>query len=82
MTRLSLAAVLFVTLSAALTAATPAHAAYRVIKWSTGICQVWNYSLPTRPFPYDYRPITGPLPSFAAATRAKARLWRAGRCLI
>lgn len=70
------------TLLAGLVMAEPAHAAYRVIRWSTGICQVWNYSLPTRPFPYDYRAITGPLPSFWAASRAKTRLWRAGRCLI
>ncbi|CAL8971400.1 hypothetical protein RHODGE_RHODGE_04145 [Rhodoplanes serenus] len=70
------------TLLAAVAVAEPAHAAYRVIKWSTGICQVWNFGLPTRPFPYDYRVLTGPLPSFAAATRAKTRLFRAGRCLI
>ncbi|MDC7789344.1 hypothetical protein PQJ75_20075 [Rhodoplanes sp. TEM] len=70
------------TLLAGLIVAEPAHAAYRVIRWSTGICQVWDYSLPTRPFPYDYRVLTGPLPSFGAATRAKTRLWRAGRCLI
>jgi hypothetical protein len=68
--------------AAALFAASPAQASYRVIKWSTGICQIWDYNLPTRPWPGDYRIMTQPLPTFGAAVRAKERLWRRGQCLI
>jgi hypothetical protein len=61
----------------------PAQASYRVIKWSgTNICQIWDYGLPTRPFPSDYRVMTKPLPTLDAALRAKDRLWHKGRCLI
>jgi hypothetical protein len=63
-------------------AASPAEAAFRVIKWDvTKICQIWDSGL-GRPFPHNYRVMTGPLPSFGAALRAKDRLWHRGRCLI
>jgi hypothetical protein len=64
-------------------AASPADAAWRVIKWDvTGICQVYDFGLDGRPIPSNYRVLTGPLPSFAAAVRVKERLWHRGRCTI
>ena len=69
-------------LVAGLLAAGPAEAAFRVIQWDvTHICQIWDFGL-GRPFPANYRVMTGPLPSFGAALRAKDRLWHRGRCSI
>ena len=42
--------------AAGFSAASPAQASYRVIKWSgTNICQIWDYGLPTLPFSSNYR---------------------------
>ncbi len=69
--------------AAGLIAASPAQAAYGVIKWDiTNICQVWNFGLSGRPIPPTYRNMTPPLPTFEAALRAKDRLWHAGQCLL
>ena len=68
--------------AAGLLAASPAEAAFRVIKWDvTKICQIWDFSL-GRPLPHHYRVMTGPKRSFGAALRAKDRLWHKGRCSI
>ena len=62
-------------------ATSPAQAAYKVIKWEgNNLCQVWDYSLPTRPFPADYHVMTKSLPSFDAALSAKQRLRKHGHC--
>ena len=70
--------------AAGLLAAGPAQAAaFRVIQWDiTRVCQIYDFSFGGRPIPSNYRVLTGPLPTFAAALRAKDRLWRRGRCLI
>jgi hypothetical protein len=61
--------------------ASPAEAAYRVIRWNgTGVCQIWNYALPTRPFPLNYRVMSRGMPTFKSALRAKHRNWRRWRC--
>ncbi len=68
---------------AGLFVASPAQASYRIIKWPiTNICQIWDYNLPTRPFPPNYMVVSGPLPSLAAALHVKDLLWRRGVCLL
>jgi hypothetical protein len=63
--------------------ASPAQAAYRVIKWDiTNICQIWDFGLSGQPIPPTYRVMTPPLPTFNAALHAKNRLWHAGQCLL
>jgi hypothetical protein len=60
--------------------ASPAQASYRVIKWNvTNVCEIWNYGL-SGPLLPDYRIMTGPLPSFGTALRAKHRLLRQRKC--
>lgn len=69
--------------AAGLLAASPAQASYRVVRWDiTRICQIYDFGWGGRPIPHNYRVMTGPLPSFGAALRAKDRLWHRGRCLI
>lgn len=64
-------------------AASPAEASYRVVQWrGTHVCQIYDFGWGGRPIPSDYRVLTGPLPSFGAALRAKDRLWHRGRCSI
>ena len=62
-------------------ATSPAQASFKVIKWEgNNFCQIWDYGLPTRPFPADYHVMTKSLPSFDAALSAKARLRKHGHC--
>ena len=40
--------------AATVLATSPADASYRVIRWNvTGVCQIWDYGMPTRPFPLE-----------------------------
>lgn len=34
---------------------TSAHATYQVIRWPSGFCQVWNHSIPGKPFPGGWK---------------------------
>ena len=53
-------------------AASPAQASFRVIKWNvTNICQIYDFGVGGPPVPSNYRVLTGPLPSYGAALRAK-----------
>lgn len=60
----------------------PAQAAdFRVVQWNlTKICQIYDFSWGFRPIPPNYRVLTRPLPTFAAAAAAKNSLARRGRC--
>jgi hypothetical protein len=69
--------------AAAFAVTSPAHAAFHLIKWSgTGICQVWNESVPTKPFPSDYRVVSKPVASFDAALAVKNGLMKRGVCKL
>ncbi len=61
-------------------AATPAQAYFQVIRWSSGLCETWNFDLPTRPFPFDYRVMTPPLKTFDLALKAKQVLLAKRQC--
>jgi len=65
----------------ALAATSPAQAGFHLIRWEgTGFCQVWDESIPTTPFPSDYKTVSAPVPSFVEALAAKEGLLRAGTC--
>jgi hypothetical protein len=68
------AAALFVT------GASQAEASYRVIRWSSGFCQVWNSSIQGRPFPGDYTVVSRRHRSFRGALNRKMRLVARHRC--
>jgi hypothetical protein len=78
-----LALVLLVAAGALVIAGTAEAASYRVIRWNvTRVCQIYNFGFGFAPIPRNYHVLTGPLPSFAAAVRAKDALWRRGACSL
>jgi hypothetical protein len=65
----------------ALVAASPAQAQYSLIRWDgTGFCQIWDNSIPTRPFPSNYMTVGVGLPTFSEALEVKNDLMRTGTC--
>ena len=67
----------------ALAASSPAQAAFHLIRWDgTGICQVWDESLPIKPFPSNYRMVSKRVPTFAAALAVKDGMLKKGKCSI
>ena len=63
--------------------AVPAQAGYYVIRWdNTGICQIWNQDLTFKPlrWPSDYKVVSKPVPTFAAAFSAKETMRQQHRC--
>jgi hypothetical protein len=65
----------------ALAAASPAQAAYHLIRWhGNGYCQVWDEGIPTKPFPADYRTVSAPVPTLIEALGVKQGLLRKGTC--
>jgi hypothetical protein len=68
---------------AALAATSPAEAAFHLIRWDdTGFCQVWDDSIPTAPFPSDYKTVSAPVPTIIEALAAKEGLMRRGVCML
>jgi hypothetical protein len=56
----------------ALAATSPAEAAFHLIRWEgTGVCQVWDQSIPTKPVPSNYKTVSKPFPTFSAALAMK-----------
>ena len=77
MTRLSLAVC---ALALATVAASPAQASFKVIKWSSGFCQVWDNGIPTMPFPPDWRRVSRNHKTWTGAYSAKMRLMHRHVC--
>ena len=66
---------------AAFLAATPANAAFHLIRWQgNGFCQVWDEGVPTTPWPSDYTIVSESVPTFVEALALKEGLIRAGTC--
>ena len=56
----------------ALAATSPAEAAFHLIRWEgTGVCQVWDQSIPTKP-----------VPTFTAALAVKDGMLKKGTCKL
>jgi hypothetical protein len=67
----------------ALAATSPAEAAFHLIRWQgTGICQVWDQSIPTKPIPSNYQTVSKPVPTFAAALAVKDGMLKKGSCKL
>jgi hypothetical protein len=76
---LSAAAAVFAV--SAFAAASPAEAAYHLIRWETsGFCQIWDENVPTSPYPSNYVVVSEQLPTFGDALVYKDGLLRNGTC--
>ena len=83
MRRLSLlCATAFIAVTA-LAAASPAEAAFHVVRWhDTGFCQVWDEGFPIAPWPANYTTITHRQPTFERALAVKEMLTRKHVCTL
>ena len=67
----------------AIAATSPAEAAFGLIRWEgTGICQIWDQSLPGKPIPSTYKPVGKPASTFTAALAVKDGLLKKGTCKL
>ena len=67
----------------ALVATSPAEAAFHLIRWEgTGVCQVWDQSIPTKPIPSNYKTVSKPVPTFVAALAVKDGMLKKGTCKL
>ena len=64
----------------ALVAAQPADASFKVIKWNTGYCQVWNNATPWNAGPFGWSVASRDYASLGDAVVARHNLVRQGRC--
>jgi hypothetical protein len=67
----------------AIVATSPGEAAFHLIRWEgTGVCQVWDQSIPTKPIPANYKTVSKPVPTFAAALAVKDGMLKKGSCKL
>jgi hypothetical protein len=67
----------------ALAAASPAEAAYHLIRWEgTGLCQIWDESIPTKPFPSNYKMVSRPVATLGAVIAVKDGMLKRGACKL
>ncbi len=67
----------------ALAAASPAQAAYHLIRWQgTGFCQVWDQSIPTMPFPSNYQTVSRSVATLGEVLAVKDGMLKRGACKI
>jgi hypothetical protein len=57
-----------------------AQASYKIIRWTSGFCQIWDNATPWKPIPSDYKTGRIEFKTFAAATAAKAQLVAHSQC--
>lgn len=63
----------------------PAQAGYYVIRWdNTGICQIWNEDLTSKPlrWPSDYEVVSKPVPTLAAAMAIQEKMRQQRHCTL
>jgi hypothetical protein len=67
----------------AIAVTSPAGAAFHLIKWSgNDLCQIWDESVPTKPWPDNYKAVSKPVPTFDAAMAVKTGLMKKGVCKL
>ena len=66
-----------------LAVASPAQAGYYVLRWdNTGVCQIWNQDLTFKPlrWPSDYKVVSKPVPTLAAAMAVQETMRQQRHC--
>jgi len=78
----ALCAAAAITLSA-VAAVSPAQSAFHIIKWGgNDLCQVWDDSIPTKPWPDNYKAVSKHVGTYDGAVAVKAHLIKKGVCKI
>ena len=76
--------VLFAAVGLAVTtfvAASPAEAGYHLVRWQdSGVCQIWDESIPTTPWPAGYHRASASVPTLIDALAMKDHALKAGHC--
>ena len=70
---------------ASLVVAAPARAGYYVIRWdNTGICQIWNEDLKSKPmeWPSHYKVVSKPVATFSDANVIQIKMREQHRCTL
>jgi hypothetical protein len=70
---------------AALAVVSPAEAGYYVIRWdNTGVCQIWSQELKFKPLqrPSNYKVVSKPAPTLAAAMAVQEKMRLQHRCTM
>jgi len=70
----------FCALAFGLVVASPAQASFKVIKWTSGYCQVWDSAIPTHPWPGDWRAVSKSYKTSARAAAKRERLIKKKVC--
>jgi hypothetical protein len=68
-----------------LAVASPAQAGYYVIRWdNTGVCQIWNEDMASKPlrWPSDFKVVSKPVPTFAAAAAVQEKMRQQRHCTL
>ena len=67
----------------AFAATAPAEAAFHLIRWEgTGVCQIWDESIPTKPIPSNYKTVSKPVATFGDALAMKDGMLKKGACKL
>ena len=70
----------FGALAFGLVVSSPAQASFKVIKWTSGYCQIWNSAAPTKPWPNDWRVMSKNYKAFGGAFAKREQLIKAKKC--
>jgi hypothetical protein len=68
-----------------LAVASPAQAGYYVLRWdNTGVCQIWNEDLTSKPlqWPSTYKVVSKPVPTFTAAAAVQEKMRQQRLCTL
>ena len=71
--------------ASSLAVVSPAQAGYYVIRWeNTGICQIWNEELTSKPlqWPSTYKVVGKPVPTFTAAAAVQEKMRQQRHCTL
>jgi hypothetical protein len=71
--------------AAAIARPMPQQSGYYVIRWdNTGVCQIWNTDLTQTPWQLfsEYKVVSKPVPTFAAAATIQEQMRFAHRCTL
>lgn len=61
-------------------AAPAAQASFKVIKWDSGMCQVWNNATPWNAGPFGHQTVSRDYVTLGSAIGKHNRMIAAGRC--